>query len=281
MSVDNGLYDRLGDSWWDPSQPLSLLRSFLNPPRLAFIRAVLARLQIDPAESSALDLGCGGGLLAEEVSRLGCRVTGIDPSAPSIATARAHALVSGLEIDYRAGAGEQLPFPDHSFDLICCCDVLEHVEQLDPVIAEVARVLKPGAPFIYDTINRTLASRVLLIWLVQDFALTRIAPPRLHDWRSFIKPSELTALLGRCGMGNRRLAGIEPGVNSLEMLRLYTQLKSGRLSYAAFGKRLRPRLTARTFASYIGYAVKAGRAHDPTPDTRHPFRRNRHGAYEA
>lgn len=257
MPVDNGLYDRLSATWWDPTQPLSLLRSFNNPPRFAYLRWVLSRrLRLDPVGQAALDIGCGGGLLAEEVAGLGCRVTGIDPSAASVATARAHALQSGLQIDYRIASGEHLPFPDACFDLVYCCDVLEHVDDLDRVVAETARVLKPSGPFIYDTINRTLLSRLILIWLVQDWRWTRIAPPHLHDWSKFIKPQELAALLSRHGLRNRGIAGIEPGVSPLSMLRLYAGLKRGRISYADFGRRLRPRLNRRTFASYVGYAVK-------------------------
>ena len=144
--------------------------------------------------------------------------------------------------------------------------MLEHVADPERVIAEIARVLKPGGPFIYDTINRTLLSRIVLIWLVQDWRWARIAPPSLHDWRAFIKPSELTVLLARHGLWNQDLAGIEPGANPIQILRLFTQLKRGRITYADFGRRLRPRLTRRTFASYIGYAVKT----DPRPGTRHP-----------
>jgi 2-polyprenyl-6-hydroxyphenyl methylase/3-demethylubiquinone-9 3-methyltransferase len=255
VPVDNEIYNRAGDIWWDEREPLSLLRSFLNPPRTAYIRAILGRLHIDPADAEVLDVGCGGGLLAEEVARLGCRVTGVDPSAASIATARAHGVASGLRIDYRIAAGEALPFPDKCFDLVCCCDVLEHVESVDAVIAETARALKPGGVFIYDTINRTLLSRIVLVWLVQDLAVTRIAPPNLHDWRRFIRPGELIAALQRYRLRNQGLAGIEPGVGPLTMLGLYLQLKRGRITYAEFGRRLRPRLTRRTFASYIGYAT--------------------------
>src|SRR5258707_1176173 len=95
MPVDHHLYHRQGDLWWDERSPFSLLRTALNPARFGYFRQVLLeRLRLDPAGLLALDIGCGGGLLAEEFARLGCHVTGIDPSAPSLATARLHAQAS-------------------------------------------------------------------------------------------------------------------------------------------------------------------------------------------
>ncbi len=102
----------------------------------------------DPAGLRALDIGCGGGFLAEEFARLGCRVVGVGPSEISIETARRHAAGAGLDVTYLVGAGEQLPVEDSSFDIAYYCDVLEHVSGLDSVIAETARVLKPRGVYI-------------------------------------------------------------------------------------------------------------------------------------
>lgn len=102
----------------------------------------------DPAGLRALDIGCGGGFLAEEFARLGCRVVGVGPSEISIETARRHAAGAGLDVTYLVGAGEQLPVEDSSFDIAYCCDLLEHVSGLDSVIAETARVLKPRGVYI-------------------------------------------------------------------------------------------------------------------------------------
>src|SRR4029077_14954625 len=139
--------------------------------------------------SHALDVGCGGGLMAEGGTRLGFRGVGIDPSAGSIATAEAHARASGLEIEYHVGRGEELPFSDGSFDLVYCCDVLEHVAEPERLIAEASPVLRAGGVYLFDTINRTIPSRLVMIKLFQDWGPTRFMPPKLHDWRSFIKPS--------------------------------------------------------------------------------------------
>lgn len=260
MPVDNDLYNRPGDIWWDEREILSLLRSMLNPARFGYFRQVLSeRLGLDPVGMLALDIGCGGGFLAEEFARLGCRVTGIDPSEPSLATARAHAQQSGLQIDYRQGAGEQLPFADASFDLVYCCDVLEHVSDLERVISETARVLKPGGVYCFDTVNRTLFSKLVLIKLFQEWRWSRLLPPNLHAWEQFITPRELQRLLARYGLETREIRGMGPGVNPFTMLRLLIQYKRGRAtSLPRLGEIARFRLVRSTAASYLGYAVKTG-----------------------
>src|SRR2546429_1247813 len=131
MPVDNTIYDRPGDLWWSDDGPLSAIRTALNPGRMDYFGRVFADLRIDPRSRTVLDIGCGGGLLAEELARLGARVTGVDPSAASLAVARAHAEGGGLAIRYLSGRGEALPLPDASFDIACCCDVLEHVRDLE------------------------------------------------------------------------------------------------------------------------------------------------------
>jgi SAM-dependent methyltransferase len=123
-SVDNGVYDRLGGSWWDETSLLNVLHGSVTPGRFAYFRGVLARRfgagLAGLSGLRVLDIGCGGGFLAEEFASLGCRVTGVDPSAASIGAARAHAAERGLRIDYRVGAGEELPAPDAAFGVACC-----------------------------------------------------------------------------------------------------------------------------------------------------------------
>jgi len=114
--VDNGVYDRLGGSWWDETSLLNVLHGSVTPGRFAYFRDVLARqFGAGLAGLRVLDIGCGGGFLAEEFAALGCRVTGVDPSSASIGAARAHAAGRGFRIDYRVGAGEELPAPDAAF----------------------------------------------------------------------------------------------------------------------------------------------------------------------
>jgi 2-polyprenyl-6-hydroxyphenyl methylase/3-demethylubiquinone-9 3-methyltransferase len=258
VPVDNQLYDRLSDTWWDENGFLNILRAALNPVRFGYMRGVLENtLGIDPAGRRTLDVGCGGGLLAEEFARLGCQVTGIDPSEPSLETARAHAEQSGLEIDYRRGVGEQLPFEDAFFDTVYCCDVLEHVDDLARVIAESARVLRPGGIYLYDTLNRTLPSRVIAIKVWQEWPSTAFMEPNLHDWRMFIKPRELQALLLDNALAPGPIQGIAPGINPVAMIHLLRQRARGEMNYAEFGRRIQLRESRDRSIFYAGYAVRA------------------------
>jgi 2-polyprenyl-6-hydroxyphenyl methylase/3-demethylubiquinone-9 3-methyltransferase len=257
MPIDNRLYDALADSWWDEAGCLHVLRG-LNTARFGFLRRVLVEeLGLDVRGRKTLDVGCGGGLLAEELARLGCEVTGIDPSAPSLEAARAHARTAGLDIDYRQAPGEHIPFPDAAFDVVYCCDVLEHVENLRQVIAEISRVLKPGGIFLYDTINRTWKSKLVVIELFQEWDWTSFMPPHLHDWRMFIKPDELISVMAAAGLESRGLTGFAPSVNPFRALRLLRARKRGEISYAEAARRLGIRESRNLAVLYAGYACKA------------------------
>jgi 2-polyprenyl-6-hydroxyphenyl methylase / 3-demethylubiquinone-9 3-methyltransferase len=257
MPVDNQLYDRLSDTWWSEEGWLNLLRSALNPARFGYMRRVLLEdLGMDPTGKTALDVGCGGGLLAEEFARLGCAVTGVDPSEASLETARAHARESGLAIDYRQGTGEALPFEDASFDLVYCCDVLEHVDDVGRTVAEIARVLKPGGPFLYDTINRTRRSRLLVIKMFQEWPSTRLVDPDLHDWDMFIKPSELRAHVEAAGLEHGGgPVGMRPG-NLLRAIRAMRARASGKIGYPEAARDLVMEESRDTSGSYMGWARK-------------------------
>jgi 2-polyprenyl-6-hydroxyphenyl methylase / 3-demethylubiquinone-9 3-methyltransferase len=237
---------------------LSLLRVALNPARFGYFRQVLTeRLKLDPRNLRALDVGCGGGLLAEEFARLGCQVTGINPSEPSIATVRTHASQSDLAIAYQVGVGEQLPFADASFDLVCCCDVLEHVSDLNRVIAETARVLKPGGVYCFDTINRTLFSKLTVIKLLQEWKATAFLPPNLHAWEQFITPAELKGRLNRHGLAPQEMRVMNPDVNPIALLRLLRRYKRGKLTFTQLSQAARFKTGGHRLASYLGYALKA------------------------
>jgi 2-polyprenyl-6-hydroxyphenyl methylase / 3-demethylubiquinone-9 3-methyltransferase len=258
MPVDNDLYNRLSATWWDENEPLNLLRTSLNPGRFGYFRdALITQLKIDPRGARVLDVGCGGGLLAEEFARLGCRVIGIDPSAPSLETARAHAHQASLDVDYRVGVGEDLPFPHESFEVVYSSDVLEHVNDLDTVIAEIARVLNPGGVFLFDTINRTFSSKLVVIKLAQEWKLTSFMPPNLHDWNDFIKPRELVTLMRRHGLISREITGLKPRTNPVETAVLLLKRKRGTISFHDMGSRMCFRQTRNTSILYMGYAVKA------------------------
>jgi 2-polyprenyl-6-hydroxyphenyl methylase / 3-demethylubiquinone-9 3-methyltransferase len=258
MPVDNQLYDAMADSWWDESGFLHVLRG-INPARFGYMRRVLLEdLRLDPRGRKTLDVGCGGGLLAEEFARLGCEMTGIDPSEKSLETARAHARAAGLAIDYRQASGESIPFPDGAFAIVYCCDVLEHVQDLGKVIAEISRVLAPGGIFLYDTINRTLKSWLIMIKLFQDWDWTSFMPPNLHDWRMFIKPDELISVLTAHGLENRGQTGLAPAANPIRTLRILRARKRGEISHFEAAQRIDLRESRDKAVLYAGYARKGG-----------------------
>jgi 2-polyprenyl-6-hydroxyphenyl methylase / 3-demethylubiquinone-9 3-methyltransferase len=257
MPVDNKLYDRLAGTWWNDDSVLSLLRTSINPARFGYMRRVLVEdLGIDPAGRAALDIGSGGGLLAEEFARLGCRVTGVDPSSESVVAARAHAAMEALDIRYTVGVGEQLPFEDAAFDVAYCCDVLEHVDDLDRVLAETARILKPGGVYLYDTINRTRRSRLVVINLMQEWRSTALMEPNLHDWDMFIKPAELDAAMARAGLEARDRVGLGPARNPLALVVDMRRRARGQMTFGEFGARNKFRETRDTSLLYAGYAMK-------------------------
>jgi len=261
MPVDNEIYNRLSSTWWD-EQAFAILRTGLNPARFGYFRQVLLKqVGVDPVGKQALDVGCGGGLLAEEFARPGCQVTRLDPSEPSLATARAHARQSGLDIAYRVGVGEALPFADETFDLAYCCDVLEHVNDLAQVLSEISRVLREGGLFFYDTINQTLQSKLIAIKLFQEWKATSFLPPNTHDWNMFIKPQRLQELMTQQGLASQEMVGLKPGASLLTIIGSLRQCKRGELSVAELGSRVHLQQSKDTSVSYMGYAIKSAK-HD-------------------
>lgn len=256
MPIDNKLYDRLSTTWWDENTALGLLRTWLNPVRFDYFQSVLLEHnELDPQGKMLLDVGCGGGLLAEEFARLGCNVTGIDPSERSLETARAHAQQSGLKITYQAGVGEQLLFADASFDIVICCDTLEHVDVVDQVIAEIARVLKPGGIFFFDTINRTFLTWLGAIKFAQDWA--QLLPRNLHDWKKFITPRELTRIMHQHNLLQPEIKGMLPRANPLLICFLLWKYKQGNITLDEMGKHVCFQASNKLSGSYMGYTLKS------------------------
>lgn len=194
--------------------------------------------------------------MAEEFARLGCQVVGVDPSAVSIETARRHAAATGLSIDYRVGSGEDLPVTDGEFDLAYCCDVLEHVSDLDAVLSETARALKPAGTFLFDTINRTPASRLLVIKVMQEWRLTRIIDTAIHEWDMFIKPEELNKALNRAGLCMEEVIGLGPRSSKPRVLVNFVKANRGSISYGELSRRLEAGQVKNTNLSYMGWATK-------------------------
>ena len=186
--------------WWDPNGPEAMLHR-LNPVRLKYIRDQIDQhWQCDecmrkPLDGkTALDVGCGAGLLAEPLARLGARVTGLDAAPELIAVARDHAAAQWLEIDYRTGELAEL---DGQFDLITCMEVIEHVADAAVFVTSLARRLAPGGLLIMSTPNATARSRLMMITIGEG--LGRI-PKGTHDFDKFIAPERLKQLLVDAGL---------------------------------------------------------------------------------
>lgn len=255
--IDNDFYNEDGDRWWRSDSPLYLLQCSINPTRVGYYKKILfTKLNLNPQGKSALEVGCGGGLLCEEIARMGFDTNGIDPSEHSLRTAVIHAEASGLRINFEIGTGEALPYRDKSMDIVFCCDVLEHVSDLAKVISEISRILKPGGIFCYDTLNRTLLSKLVAIKISQEWSRWAFAPQDLHVWKMFIKPRELKSLLGKNNLEVKEQKGMQLNVSFLKFLRCLRKRAQGVLTYKDIGKKLFMVESENMSIMYMGYAIK-------------------------
>lgn len=205
-------FNRMAADWWDPNGSSAPLHK-LNPTRLAWLRDRLCeRFGRDPLSPkplqglSIVDVGCGGGLITEPLARLGASMTGVDAAAANIAVARAHAAEQGLAIDYRETTAEALAADGSRFDAVVSLEVVEHVADLDRFLSDCVALAKPGAPIFLSTLNRT--GRSFLSAIVAAEYVLRWLPRGTHDWRRFVKPSELAASLRRAGARLANLSGM-------------------------------------------------------------------------
>ncbi len=196
--VDRGevaRFEALAARWWDPAGPLAPLHA-MTPCRMGYAAAQIAathgrdrRAPRALAGLSALDIGCGGGLAAEPLARLGAAVTGIAPGAANVGAARAHAAAAGLAIAYRAPTAEALAGEGRRFDAVLALEVVEHVPDRTAFVAAAARLVAPGGCLILSTLNRTARAWAVAI-LGAEIALGWL-PRGTHDWRRFVRPTEL------------------------------------------------------------------------------------------
>jgi 2-polyprenyl-6-hydroxyphenyl methylase/3-demethylubiquinone-9 3-methyltransferase len=255
--VDNEFYNKKADHWWsDTDSPFMIIRYTMNPIRFAYVMKQFAILSYDYRGKRVLDIGCGGGFLTEEIAKFGLSTLGVDPSIPSLDTARHHARLMNLQIEYLEGVGEKLPFPDEAFDIVFCCDVLEHVEDYRAVVKEVDRVLKPGGLFFFETINRTLLSFIVVIFFLQRWTITRVIPPNIHDWKYFLKPSELRNTLSSFGIETQDMRGILPGWNFLYNIFLVQKWVRNKISFKELCKRFQCHESSYKGLCYVGYGRK-------------------------
>lgn len=205
-------FGALAGDWWNPRGTSAMLHR-ITPVRVAHIReAAVAHFGLDAksrrplAGLAALDVGCGAGLMAEPLARMGAQVTGIDAAPENIDAAKAHADAGGLAIAYHAIAVEDLADSGEQFDLITCLEVVEHVAGRDAFFAAIARLLKPGGLAMFSTPNRTAASWAVVIAGAEY--LTRSIPKGAHDWKRFFTPDELSEALRHAGLTPAEPAGL-------------------------------------------------------------------------
>lgn len=208
MRNDLTIYRTYAPKWWDGSQRFLRLLHNIVPARMKYFGTIID----DWNGKTVLDLGCGGGFMSEALAKQGATVIGVDPSQPAIQIAQEHAEKEGLKIDYRMGSGERVPVDDDGVDCVVCVDVLEHVQDLEEVLDEIRRVLRPGGVFLFDTINRTLLASLVLVHFGET--ILGLLPRGTHDPSKFIRPSELQSKLEKRGFVVSPPVGLGPcGIN--------------------------------------------------------------------
>jgi len=208
-------FARIANEWWDPRGKFAPLHR-LNPVRLGFIRdRAAAHWQRDPLSGtplhglSVLDIGCGGGLICEPMARLGATVTGIDAAERNVTVARLHAAGQELAIDYRESTAEAMASGGAQFDIVLALEIVEHVSDVDLFLQSCGRLTRPGGLVFLSTLNRTAKAWALAI-AGAEYAL-RWLPRGTHDWRKFLKPSEVVRGLRRAGVEPQEIAGVVYG----------------------------------------------------------------------
>ncbi len=205
-------FARIAEEWWDPMGKFAPLHR-LNPVRLAYIRdRASAHWHRDalcgtPLQGlSLLDIGCGGGLISEPMARMGAKVTGIDAAERNIATARLHAERQELAIDYRAATAEALAGSGERFDIVLALEIVEHVADVDLFLQTCGRLVKPGGLVFLSTLNRTAKAWALAVAGAEY--ILRWLPRGTHDWRKFLKPSEVVRGLRAGGIEAQEIVGV-------------------------------------------------------------------------
>lgn len=194
-------FDKLAARWWDPDGESRPLHD-LNPVRVAYIAA-----RMDVRRARIADVGCGGGLLSEALTREGAQVTGVDLGAKVIDIARLHLHESALHVDYRVQSSAELAAAEPAgFDAVCCMELIEHVPDPAALVNDLAAMLKPGGQLFMSTINRTPVAFGAAI--VGAEYVMRLLPRGTHHYAQFLKPSELARLLRHAGLELQDISGL-------------------------------------------------------------------------
>lgn len=184
-------FSRIADQWWNETGKFKPLHKF-NPVRIAYIREKVEEKFALNSELKILDIGCGGGLIAEPFARMGTDVTAIDASEKNIAVAKIHAKKSDLKINYKNCAAEDLAKENEKFDVVFALEIIEHVADVENFVKSCAELVKPNGLLFIATINRTVKS-LALAKIAAEYVL-RWVPAGTHDWKKFLKPSEINSV---------------------------------------------------------------------------------------
>lgn len=233
-------FNRLSATWWNREGPMRPLH-VVNALRLDYVvEQIASHLGREIAGALAglriLDVGCGGGLMAEPLARLGAHVVGVDASPGNVAAARLHAASQGVKVDYRLGEPGDVLSPDEQFDVVLALEVVEHVSDVPAFVGTVARGVAPGGLLFASTIDRTWKSFVFAI-VGAEYVL-RVLPRGTHQWKRFVRPTELAAEARRSGLHQRDLRGMR----YLPLLHRASWCRDTRVNYiAAYTHSVNPR----------------------------------------
>lgn len=204
-------FSRIADEWWDEKGKFKPLHKF-NPIRLKFLRSEMCKhFNLDQElisplkELDILDIGCGGGLIAEPICRMGARVTAIDASSKNIEIAKIHAQKSSLKIDYKCFSAEDFLKENQQFDVILALEIIEHVADVDKFIESCAKLLKPNGALFVATLNRTVKSLLMAKFGVEY--VLKWLPKGTHDWQKFLKPSEIDKIAKKFDLRLSKIQG--------------------------------------------------------------------------
>lgn len=228
-------FSKIADEWWDEGGNFKPLHQF-NPIRISYIRKKIVK-KFSLNEKSLqpfvglkiLDIGCGGGLISEPLARMGADVVAIDAAEKNIAVAKIHAEKSGLKIDYRNLAAEEL---DEKFDVVLALEIIEHVADVEKFIKACGNLVKPDGMLLIATMNRTVKS-LALAKIAVEYVL-RWLPKGTHDWKKFLKPSEINGIAERNGLKLKEMRGF--GFNILN--NQWSETDDLRVNYIAVYGRL-------------------------------------------
>lgn len=205
-------FDVLGEKWWDEEGPMKPLHR-LNPTRMAYLKDIICQHNArEPNRLRALqglsiaDVGCGGGLVAEPLARMGANVTGIDAGAENIKVARYHAKQHNLDIDYRATTAEAVAAGKEKFDVVTALEIIEHVDDVDLFVDSCCKMVAKDGMIVLSTLNRTPKS--FLLGIVAAEYVLRWLEPGTHTWQKFLKPSEIARRLEKNGFVVTDITGL-------------------------------------------------------------------------